>query len=414
MLKNLQWISQKYLSNYMGLPWVCWQLIGISFINSISGSLSFFLSIYFVSQLHLSVAVSGLIISFYGLGTVIGGMAGGWLADRVSPGVLSSIGLAIKALIIFSLIYENYFFMLIFLLFLYGVATYVFITANNLCVLNFCQDQEHQRLQALNILYVAANVGMGLAGLLIGVLAVHGFKIVFIATALFLILAALFQLFLERKSIVKINISSANAAKQESASSRLNNLEKKLLSAVLICVFFVGFFVAQVGTTYSIYIRDSFPALGVNSFAWLFSLNSVIIVFLQTPFVNFFQKYNKMLTLGVGAFLMGFGMFLLNFLFAYWFAIVAFIFYTLGEMLFFSNAQLITYQLGAAKKKGQSLGLFQAVFAFGVVVGPALGSYIYHLLGSHALWSLLGVLAAGSLGMCLALKEKYWQRFKSE
>ena len=55
--------------------------------------------------------------------------------------------------------------------------------------------------------------------------------------------------------------------------------------------------------------------------------------------------------IGYGAFLMGFGMFMLNFSFVFYLAIIACVIYTMGEMSFFSVAQLVCYQEGGAQKK---------------------------------------------------------------
>lgn len=109
---------------------------------------------------------------------------------------------------------------------------------------------------------------------------------------------------------------------------------------------------------------------------------------------------------GIGAFLMGFGMFMLSFSVTFTLAILACIIYTIGEMLFFSIAQLLCYQSGGEKKKGQSIGLFRTIFAASVFIGPTLGGYIYHRFGGNYVWYLCGFIGVACLISCLKLKNK--------
>ncbi len=61
-------LIKRYFSSYAGLSKLCWQGIGIGFVEATLSGVCFFLSIYFVNTLHLSIAIAGVIISFYGLG----------------------------------------------------------------------------------------------------------------------------------------------------------------------------------------------------------------------------------------------------------------------------------------------------------------------------------------------------------
>ena len=89
MTRYLYSLIKSYLNSYSSVPKSCWNGIVLSFINTTSGGVSFFLSIYFVSTLQLNIAVAGAIISSYGFGTVVGGLIGGKLTDKFSTGIVS-------------------------------------------------------------------------------------------------------------------------------------------------------------------------------------------------------------------------------------------------------------------------------------------------------------------------------------
>lgn len=406
MLKLLKASLKKYFSNYSGLPKECWQRIFMTFIDTLSGGVAFFISLYFVNDLHFSIQSSGFIISFYGLGTILGGLIGGKLSDRISPGIITTLSFFIKALAFVALIKFKAIFALIIILFIIGFTTYSFTAANNMWVMKHCQDYEEVRLKAFNIIYAAANLGFALSAFIMAALIPYGFYYIFFLSAVLLFVASLFLAYWEKNDVAIIkNMSSLSkeaVAVSEVASSVIN---KKIIMLVFVCLFVVGLIMAQLGATYPFYVTHAFPSLGVKAVSIFAMTNSLMIVALQTPIVNFFNRYNKMLLLGSGAFLMGFGMTILNFSTFFFLAIISCLIYTLGEMLFFSNAQLVCYQNGAEKKKGQSLGSFQAVYAMSVFLGPSIGGFIYHHFDGATLWYCCGIVGVLCLMACFYNKD---------
>jgi predicted MFS family arabinose efflux permease len=396
-------LLSRYFSNYAGLSKLCWQGIAISFIEATLSGVCFFLSIYFVNTLHLDIAAAGLIISFYGLGRTVGGIAGGRLSDRVSPSVVSVVSLIIQSISFLVLVKIKTMYFLMIDLFVLGVATYGFITSNNVWVLNHCKNHEEMKLKTLSMLHASSNLGIGLSAVLVGTLSRYGFSCIFLLAGGLLFLLALYQIFVEKNAVAEIE--KAESVKVPSVTAVVEtSYNKAVVWMVLGCLFLVGLTIAQLGSTYSLYINDTYPKLGIDGVSLLFALNSFLIVVAQTPLVNFFKNYNKILMTGIGAFLMGFGMFMLSFSVVFSMAVIACIVYTIGEMLFFSMAQLVCYQSGGAKKKGQSLGLFRTVFAASVFVGPTLGGYLYHRFGADFVWYACGLIGLVCLFSCLKSK----------
>src|SRR5579871_871037 len=121
---------KSYLKNYAGLSASCWQGIFINFVESILTGLCYFLPLYFVNELNLSVATAGMIISFYGLGTILGGFIGGKISDKTSPGLVSILCMLLQATAFIALIRLQSAYLLMLDLFIIGMASYGFITAN--------------------------------------------------------------------------------------------------------------------------------------------------------------------------------------------------------------------------------------------------------------------------------------------
>ncbi len=394
--------TAKYLENYSGLPKDCWRRIYIYFINAISGGISFFLSFYLVNNLHFNVGIAGFIISFYGLGTILGGILGGKLADELSPTIMSLISLLVKVVSLIALVFLHTKILLMTNLFILGVANYSFLTSNNAWILHRCRENE--RLKVLNILYAASNLGLGVAGIIFGFLVHYDFQYALYFSSISLLACIVYLLKEEKRKEILSNKYAEAIVLQKTKSGIIN---KKIFWLMLVYFFFSSLIIAQVGTTYPLYLREVFSQSGVKIFGMLFALNSFIIAGLQTPIVNIFKDANKAFIAGMGSLVMGLGMLMLSFTSLTSLALVSCLVYTFGEMLFIPMAQLICYQQGDAKKKGQNLGLFQTIYAAAVVFGPSLGGFIYHHFSGKAVWYFCGTLGVICFFGCLIF-QKYF------
>src|SRR3990167_105124 len=371
-------IMKGYVESYAGLSKSCWRGIILSFIESTLIGVYYFFSLYFVNELHFNIALAGVILSFYGMGTIFGGLLGGKLSDAFSPSIVSIGSLFIQAATLLILVKVSSARWLMADFFIMGIASYSFITSNHLWSLSHCKKEE-TRLKAINLLGVASNLGLGLSAIIINALARFGFHSIFLFSSALLFLSAIYFSFLNNK-----NKTIQEIKPTDTTPTVITKPNQKIVWLVLGCVFLVGFIIFQSGTTYSIYIEKSFPELSLRGISILFSLNCFLVVFLQAPLVNFFRDYNKLLIVGIGVFLLGFGMLLLNFSYVFVLALLACVIYTVGEILFFSVAQFICYQKSTKENKGKSLGIYRTIYASSRVAAPAGGSFIYQQYGSRS------------------------------
>src|SRR3990167_9966457 len=87
-----------YISSYRGLKKACWQGMLLNFIESVFVGVYYFLPLYFISELNINIAIASIIISFYGLGTILGGFLGGKLSDEIGSGLVSIGSLVLQGL----------------------------------------------------------------------------------------------------------------------------------------------------------------------------------------------------------------------------------------------------------------------------------------------------------------------------
>ncbi len=365
-----------YLQSFRGIPSIAWKGIIVNFVQSIFTCIIYFLTFYFVNYLKLNVFQAGFLISCYGAGTIIGGLLGGKLSDRFSSGVISGIALLVESIAYLTLVKNQHFYLLMINLFIMGISTYSFITANTLWVLEKCQRDENLRLQGMNILNVASNLGLGLSAIIISFFKFENL----LALASLIIFAMAIYIF----NIEKINHIKTNRQNKTSTISKI--FHDKILIYVFLALFSMGIIIAQTNSTYSLFLTSRFPDMGVKSFSILFMINTMMVVLFQTVLVDAFKQINKMILLGISVFLLGISMLILEFSFNFSMAIFSMIVMTIGEILFFSISQFICYERSAEDKKGQNLGIFRMTYAASRVAGPFLGGFIFQQYGSMYLW----------------------------
>lgn len=389
------------IKNYfLELPRGAWEGIFANFCSSVLSCVFYFLSIYFVTILHFSVATSGYILSFYSIGTMAGGLIGGRLSDKVSPQHATTIGLLIESLGYLILIFLKSPFLLMINAFVLGSASYIFLTGNYGMVLQYCQNNERKKLKSLGLLAMVANLGLSLSALLIGYFAHYSFAYIFLFSSVLLLLLAIFVC-IQKNSLSSTKINPNTETKPCTPSKH----RKPLLVIGFFCVFIGGSIIMQYSGTYSIYIKNTFPELGLKAVSYVFALNCILVVILQSPIVHLIQGKNKLLMVGLGAFLQGLSLLMLNFYTHYSYAMLAILIATIGEVIFFPSVQLVCHNASQEGKKGTGLGLYRTIYGGSRAFGASAGSFIYTTFSAYALWSI-----AGAMGLICLIVCWYWRK----
>ncbi len=394
-----------YFKSFQGLPGILWHRVIIYMINTISGGLSFYLAFYFVQDLHIAWVMAGFLVSCYGIGTVLGGLLGGWLADRFHPDFSGIAALVIKTLLFLLLLVCKVPWALIPIMFLFGLCTYVFKAVNNVVLLRGVGPDPSLRLKIISVMYAGMNFGLAISAVIVMIFFHFGFQWLFILSALLMGVSCVY-LFCR----MRLDTMTSATLIEIPLHPKTHHTQSSLLivSVALGFIFLSGLIFAQLSAAFPIYLHQSFPRMGLSAATILFILNSFIIVIAQVPLTHAFRKMNPLLTLGLGACLLGVGFGLMVFTFSYAMMIASCVVATIGEMLAMSVSQLLVFDYASSKHQGQMQGFYQAAYATGCVIGPTLGMWIYHTLGGKAIWN--GCSVIGVVYLCVMLG--VWRRKK--
>lgn len=301
-----------YLYSYQGLTAASWRGVIMTLIDSTLIGIYYFLSFYFMNDLHFSITTCGIIVSCHGIGSIAGARFGGKLSDITSPTLVSAISLLLQAIGYLALTILHTPASIMIDAFILGAASYGFITSNHMWTLQHCTNGE--RLKAINLLSTASNLGFSLSAILMGTIISFGFHHLFIFVSSITLLMSSY-LFIRAKSIRKLPTLTESCASNHKHAQHHHCTQPHrqiIIYVMLTCVLMTGITVSQLSSTYPIYVQHQFPSMGVQSFSILFAINSLLVVMLEAPLGSLFVKHNKILILGLGALLIGVGMCLLT------------------------------------------------------------------------------------------------------
>lgn len=385
---------EKYTFSYRHIPHKCWQGAAFSAVNSFSNGIIFFLAIYLRHELDLSASVIGLIISFYGIGTIVGSILTLKLNDKFSSKLICSLSFLLKAVTFIILAKAQMTLNIIICVFFLGLTSYTFKTANTYWVVRQCTSEKIEH-KALNLLYAASNFGIGVAATIISFARLNEFISLFYIFAVIKVFAVV--------ALMKRGESFEEHSQPHSITVTPN---RPVLIMTLVFVFVIGLMIAQISTTYPLYLYHAFPDLALKAVSIVSIIETCAIIIFQLPLLALIQKQNKVIMLGLGAFLYGLGLFILSFSSVYLLVILSCLIYVLGEMIFMSMAQIVCSKCAEKPKKAQITSLYQSVYASSLFLGCLLGGFIYSHGAANLLWVFSGILGLMCLAISIAFRDQ--------
>jgi MFS family permease len=163
------------------LPRAFWVLWVGTLINRIGGFVLPFLALFLSKGRGVSVELTGLIVSLYGAGMMVAGLAGGILADKIGRRRVMLVSLLGGPPLMVALGVSRSIGAIALLAPLVGAVYELYRPAVGAMVSDVVGSD--QRLRAFGLLYWAVNLGAGIAPVLGGLLAHRGYEPLFVADA---------------------------------------------------------------------------------------------------------------------------------------------------------------------------------------------------------------------------------------
>jgi len=393
-----------YKQAFSNLQRNIWVLSIAMFINRCGSMVLLFTSLYLTRDLHFSIANAGMVMSCYGIGSVLGSYFGGWLTDRRSYYDIMVSSLLVCAAVLMLMTVVTSLAGIAAIMFFYAFTADVFRPANSKAIAVFSDSSN--RTRSVSLVRLAVNLGFSVGPAVGGFVAVHlGYTWLFVIDAATSVLAALMLMFyLPRK---KVELKKSDHAVLNDVSTSAYRDWKYLLFIVGVAIYGTCFFqiFASVPQYFNKVCHYSEDVIGL-----LLALNGFLVVLIEMPMVMVLEKNPRtytyiiagVLCLPISFLILKFGAGLLIT------AIIYTIVITFSEI--FAMPFMMNYSLSRPKKErqGQYSALYSIAYGIANIAAPSVGLGIAAAYGFDNMFNFIIVLS------CLLAIGFYWLKQSSE
>lgn len=380
-----------------GLPRSFWWLWWSTLINRVGTFVFPFLTLYLILDRGYSATTAGLVVSSFGLGSVIGTLIGGECADRYGRRVTIGLSYVGSSVLTIGLGEVSGFGAIALFAALLGAASAAPRPAISAMVVDLVPAEDRQRAFSLN--YWAVNIGFSLSTLLAGFLIEVSFAWVFIGDAATTLACGLLAwITLEETRVLGdrgraiIDVDAAPAR----TFGRFRVLRDRRFMALTSLTFILWLLFYQAVSTLPVVMKSH--GLPPSDYGLVFSLNGVLVVALQLPLGRVLQgrPYGRLMAGAAVLFGGGFGLTAFAGASALYYGFTVII-WTLGEMVYIPTSSAVVAELSPVEMRGRYQGVYGMGTAAASFVAPLGGGLVLDHSGAAMLWgvcAILGLLAA--------------------
>lgn len=394
-----------------GLPLMFWGLWVTLLILWMGRFVTSFLSMYLVSDMHVSAGVAGTIVSMYGFGGIFGCLYGGVLSDRFGRPAMIVIGnLGSAAMLVLLAFIGNPWIMAIALL-AYGAISSMPTPAVAAYVSDVVPFRKQKRAYSLQTW--AANFGFAIGPIIANQLVTISYALMFYAEAAVLVFATILMIVffkevgLGKRPRGEVAPARASQSAESAAGNAVEHAVKQTgesqrpqrfsvwrsyrracadgaLMSMVVLMFLYTLAYYQIVSGLPISMTQI--GLGTDEYSSLLTINGGLLCLLQIPAIGLFQRMSntRVLVLGMSITAVGYAFQIgAN----SWVAFaIATVLWTLGELGTFPIAATTVANIAPKDVRGTYQGLYNLVWSLSNAFSPLVGGWILNAFGSRVLW----------------------------
>lgn len=378
-------IFHSYINTFKGLSKEAWMLSMVMLINRSGSMVLPFLGVYMTDHLKFNLESAGIVLSFYGIGSVLGSWLGGFLTDKFGEYDVQSWSLFLSAPIFLIIPFFPTIEMMAFLIFLQSTISDTFRPANSVAITKYAKPENLTKAFSLN--RMAINLGFSIGPALGGILSGISYNFLFIVNAIGALAAGIIYVifFRKRNKVFREKRKSEPIKTLETVVTKSPYRDFPFLVYSFLCtIFAICFF--QFFNTIPLFYKDV-AKLSQTDIGFILGYSGFIIVLLEMPLVSIAERTLKTSQiLFLGALFAGFSYLLLVFGSSIPLLIFSMTILSISEIWALPFMSTVTAVRAKSGNKGAYMGLNGIAFSFSFIVTPFLGTYVVSQFGFNALW----------------------------
>ena len=381
-------ILKIYADSFRGLSTESWMLAIVMLINRTGSMVLPFLGVYMTSQLGFSLKSAGIVLSFFGIGSVVGSWLGGIITDKIGDFKVQTFSLLLSVPLFLLIPHFTTIYGMAFIMFTLSCISEAFRPANSVAVTKYAKSENLTRAFSLN--RMAVNLGFSIGPALGGILSAISYDFLFYANAIGALLAAITYILFFRKRAYRNPHQKIDKDEVKSISPYKDY--PFLLFCFLCLMFSVCFF--QLFNTLTLFYKEE-AHLSQEYIGYLLGYSGIVIVILEMLLVQIAEKrFALQFSLFIGTILCGISYAMLGFGTHIIYLLFAMTFLCVGEIWALPFMATVTAMRSGEHNKGAYMGLLGIAFSVSFIITPSLGTMIAENLGFRFLWIATGIVMA--------------------
>jgi predicted MFS family arabinose efflux permease len=379
-------IFNNYINTFKGLSREVWWLSLITFINRSGTMVIPFLSLYLNKSLDISIPNIGWIMSFFGLGSLVGTWIGGKLTDKIGYYKVMFVSLVLTGIFFVLLQYITTFEGFCIGIFLVMLVADAFRPAMFVALSAYSKPENKTR--SVTLIRLAINLGFS-AGPAIGGLIITGigYQGLFWVDGVTCVLAAvlLVQVLHPKKAKIQDEVKVENP---------ISVYSDKAFWVFFVAMFIFGFVFLQYFSTMPLYYKDAHH-LSELEIGLLMGFNGFFIFLFEMPLIKWLEdsKKAKVKLIAIGLFLVAMSFVVLNL--TSWIGILIFGMFlmTVGEMIAFPFSNAFAVERAKKGNQGEYMALYSISFSLAHIFSHNAGMQMLDKFGFEFTWNVITITA---------------------
>ena len=375
-----------YINSFKGLSAESWMLALVMLINRSGSMVLPFLGVYMTDHLKFDIQNAGIVLSFFGIGSVVGSWFGGMITDKFGEFKVQGLSLLLSVPMFCLIPLFQTEVGLAMIIFAQSCISEAFRPANSVAITKYAKPENLTRAFSLN--RMAMNLGFSIGPALGGILSAISYDFLFYSNAAGALLAGITYILFFRNRKYKNPENPKNITELKFASPYKDY--RFLLFCFACFLFSVCFF--QLLNTLTIFYKKE-AHLSQQQIGYILGFSGLLIVLVEMILVQIAEKYLRLkYTLFIGTILCAISFAMLPLGTSIWFLVLSIGILSIGEIWTLPFMATVTALRSGPNNKGVYMGILGMSFSISFIITPFLGTFIAENFGFTILWIGTGIL----------------------